>query len=75
MIKTFCDICDKEITKDNEYEGEISEVCFTKGQIRQTISCSIVTHFSHPDNDICKYCLIDAINKLDNRPKCEDRAR
>jgi len=75
MIKTFCDICGNEIIKDNEYEGETSEVCFTKGQIRQTISCSISTHFSHPDNDICKYCLIDTINKLDNRPKCEDRTR
>ena len=65
MKKSYCDKCENEITKDNvfnNFEFELAKHTFTVNE--PDAQCI--------DFDICKYCVIDAIKKLDDRPKCKD---
>ena len=78
MKKTFCDMCGKEITKENERDIFVSikksikrhpvglceltmDIIFDKVLVNQKIA------------DVCKYCLLDAITALDDRPKPMDK--
>ena len=63
MKKIFCDCCGEEIRtifKINNIEGSI---ILTKGH-----TCRVTS-----ESDVCIYCVIDALNKLDDRPKCEPK--
>lgn len=74
MIKTFCDACDQEIKGANDFGG---------GRLRSVESSTYVgllfevTTGRAPGSGAwswnaghwCKYCILDAIAKLDDRPK------
>lgn len=62
MKKTFCDSCGKEMTEVTN--GKSFSV--DSGNVSVTVNASI----GLPDpSDLCKYCVIDAVNKADDRPK------
>ena len=70
MIRRFCDVCDNELTSDNAITGE-------KGRLTSEVHpkaggfLMFEVHTGHNGSwnagDFCKYCVIDAINKLDDR--------
>ena len=63
MKKQFCDKCSAEITKENCYSW--NGLPFTVADHEFSIKPPEATDI---DFDICKYCLIDAVAKLDDRP-------
>jgi len=73
MKKTFCEICRKEITEKNAFDEVI--------EIKKKISPSKLTDFIivgdiYTDQRkaiVCKYCFLDAIMALDDRPKLSDQ--
>lgn len=61
MKKAYCDCCGEEITAENifsEFKVDIKGVDFHV-KINNAIPV---------DYDACKYCVLDEINKLDDRP-------
>lgn len=75
MIKTFCDCCDNEITKENTLfpmgERSKAEIRGKKGSRYEKLIVDIVAVRDDIGNygDWCKYCVLDAISNLDDRPK------
>lgn len=76
MIKHFCDQCGVQITELNKPRNDFS--LFLEGGVRlggayKELGFSITTgHVSTKTwngGDFCKYCIIDAVNTLDDRPK------
>lgn len=62
MKKPYCDQCGDLITSDNYFEGFKVDVA--------GVSFSVIIENAIPtDYDACKYCVLDAIAKLDDRPK------
>lgn len=67
MKKAYCNCCEEEITQKNIF----SHV--------KPLEIDLDNHKFHvawPDTqavdfDVCKYCVIDAINKHDDRPKVQ----
>jgi len=73
MIKRYCDCCGDEITDANRIDGDNHRL---QGEIRKPggpvmLRVQVITakDSSWNDGDFCKYCVIDAINKADDRPK------
>lgn len=68
MIKAFCDQCGKEITDKNAATGGSSKrrLCTSIGHL----SVEVMTAQNGVSNagDYCKYCILDALYKLDDRP-------
>lgn len=71
MTKYFCDVCGDEVTDANKPEGG--------GRVGATLECEtgklhveILTTWRGTANAgcFCKYCVLDALSKLDDRPKC-----
>lgn len=72
MIRQYCDCCDAEITDKNKIDdtnfrltGEIKR----KGSIMLSVEVITSKDKTWNDGDFCKYCIIDAINEADDRPK------
>jgi hypothetical protein len=66
MTKLFCDICNRELTDD--YLNRIPTVIFKDSKKYE--DKLIIAEITDPkEKDICMYCFIDAVNKLDDRPK------
>ena len=65
-IKYFCDKCKKEITAKNSVPGG-----GLKTQNLGALSIEIITSLGSCANagHWCKYCIIDEVNTLDDRPK------
>jgi hypothetical protein len=64
MKRTYCDCCENEITDANFLTPKGFAV--TAGELEFKVKppeCVIV------DYDVCKYCVITAIAKLDDRPR------
>jgi hypothetical protein len=87
MIKHFCDLCHAELTPENMVslaEGEgaprltaTHEVQhrgnFPKTEkVKLTVQCMTSMNGTSNKGIFCKYCIIDTINKADDRPR-EDR--
>lgn len=73
MIRRYCDCCGDEIVSKNKINdagfrltGEI-----TKADSSSTLKVEVITAKDNTwnDGDFCKYCVIDAINKADDRPR------
>jgi len=62
MIKHFCDQCGAEITGENEFHPRL----FTFDKLPVRVEYKPNTEVG---NDICKYCVIGAVQKLDDRPQ------
>jgi len=72
MIKTFCDICRTEITADNKVDPNLEH-----NRLKTTLEAELtrleveVVHSidGAPNHgDVCKYCILDALYTLDDRP-------
>ena len=87
MIKHFCDICGQEITEQNDSclsvdaQAQRMVVDIVSRDKRTGFRLQIMHASSSPvgsapvwnKGDICKYCIIDGIEKLDDRPKEDSR--
>ena len=76
MIRYFCDVCDNELTDENKIvggAGRIQRLCHESAPIKEEKVMFEVTTGTvggtWNSGDFCKYCVIDAINKLDDRPR------
>lgn len=69
MVKYFCDYCENEIDDDNRIDGDRLKTQITADSY--TLSIEIITGLNGVANagHFCKYCVIQAVNKLDDRPK------
>lgn len=63
MVKYFCDVCNAEITKENEFAyikldigGHKIILAWDREEARTT------------EDVLCKYCVIDKVKSLDDRP-------
>jgi hypothetical protein len=68
MIKHFCDQCGAEITNVSwRLQGQVRKLAFEvmTGSGKTSASSDHVMN----DGDFCKYCIIDAINTLDDRAR------
>lgn len=65
-IKTYCDSCNHEITKENEMlEGLTRVHRYRKSHSFET--CVTISEINE-GHDICKYCVIDSVKRTDDRP-------
>lgn len=73
MIKTYCDYCEREIDDSNKV-GEIDHLhrlstTLEKGALKLKIQVVTGSNTSWNSGDFCKYCVLDALYTLDDRPK------
>ena len=64
MQRTYCNCCNKEITSENYYSLNGLDV-----EVHEHTFSIKPPNAMHTNFDICKYCLLDAFYKLDDRPK------
>ena len=72
MIKYYCDICGDEITKDNEKPIEFTGKALSKhGLPKRELKVTLTEIDPCGDQEacVCKYCMLDAIRKTDDRPR------
>jgi len=77
MVKYFCDSCGVEITKSNSVcggkmcSGRLGAIVKAKKGRVNSLSVEIITSLNATANDgiFCKYCVLDALQALDDRPK------
>ena len=74
MIKHFCDVCEAEITDENTMpKGEggapLLKVPINRRGIPITV-CVSVDIDSLGTQELCKYCILDAVRIADDRPRC-----
>jgi len=71
MKKTFCDHCGTEIDTRNCVSNGAGLITESKKIGSPTLHIQIMLGKASEkvDGDFCKYCVIDAIDKLDDRPK------
>ena len=67
MKKTFCDICDQEIT----HQLNIPKVIGLGFNTHRVKELDLTLDSTPAGKDICLNCFIDAVNKLDRRDKVE----
>lgn len=73
MIRIFCDVCGDEVTDGNiPREGENGKrvACEVRGKTG-ILKVEVMTGINGTWNggDVCKYCVIDAVNQADDRPR------
>ena len=75
MTRIFCDMCGHEITQSNRCEGgrnSSDRLGTTLKRRGHELHIEIITGTSSGkwnDGHFCKYCVLDAIYKLDDRRK------
>ena len=79
--RRYCDLCEAEITLDNEagFTAKPSDILLSSrldgkyssrrnsNEIRFQISIALNGIWN--GGDVCKHCIIDAVNSLDDRPR------
>lgn len=72
MIKRYCDQCLKQITEANEVE-QISSISGGRRLAASIghLGVEVIISQNNTANrgDYCRYCILDALYKLDDRPK------
>jgi hypothetical protein len=77
-VRTFCDCCGGEITKANTTATNTSinplgrlQAVLQSRDSGTTLRVEVITGTSATSNEghWCKHCVIDAINRLDDRPQ------
>ena len=80
MIKVFCDVCEEEITEENKASRMKAEFRDAKGKklfvevfisYKGTLKSLGVDKASEQLGDFCKYCILNTLYKLDDRPKID----
>lgn len=76
MQKLYCDGCEKEITDRNQYHGQINIDLRLKtpnsrfGSVKNEEAAIQLVRVDNQNRlDICKYCIFDAIDRADDRPR------
>ena len=72
MIKRYCDCCEAEILKYNQVDNKNHRLTAEIRKSNNTLfKVEVITALDTKWNkgDFCKYCIIDAINKADDRPR------
>ena len=76
MIKHFCDGCGKQITSENKCAGAAinSHTDRMGAKVKKngkTLSVEVMTATDggYNQGDWCKYCVLDALYRLDDRKK------
>jgi len=73
MKKIICDICGEEITSKNQLLKKFirkSRVKGTSGNHDLGVTVEILYDLDGTYNkgDVCKYCVLDVVKKIDDRP-------
>ena len=74
MIKRYCDHCEDEIVGANRIDGgvfRLQAAIKKKGRTLFNVAVTTTEDSRWDEGDFCKYCVIDAINKADDRPNFE----
>lgn len=75
MIRKYCDICEKEITSDNTVTSSagyprLSTAIYSPDKaVKLTVELIQYKNDTSNTGDFCKYCIIDAFNKFDDRTR------
>jgi hypothetical protein len=72
MIKHFCDYCGEEILEEHLNNNfKVERNTYTNGDLSATIMAKNIQINLQEGRvfEICKYCLIDLVNSLDDRTK------
>jgi len=73
MIKRYCDICGEEMlahnSPSNGYTSARLEATIKKGDTELKVEVIQSMNGTSNTGDVCKYCILDALYKLDDRPK------
>ncbi len=74
MIKRYCDCCGEKITDKNRFYAETGLIAEVVPKDRGSLPVLVVKVVPVKngylnDVDFCLYCVIDAVKKLDDRPK------
>lgn len=72
MIKRFCDCCGHEITEANECDGGTCGrlgATLSRNGVKLDIEVLIAKDGTNNAGDFCKHCVLDALQKLDDRPR------
>lgn len=73
MIKRYCDCCQSEMTESNtpKMGGTSSRLAaeIVRNGVRLGVEVIHSTNGASNSGDVCKYCILDALAKLDDRPK------
>lgn len=72
MTKHFCDNCEDELTANNDprKDGYIlpAEIKLPMGRGKVQIEIQLSTN-DKSGGELCKYCILNAIERLDDRPR------
>lgn len=70
MIKHFCDMCESEITSRNAAKGGDTGMGTTLKRKGVWLQVEVATKGANESPaEFCKYCILDALYKLDDRPR------
>lgn len=72
MLKRFCDICEREIPPKDSGDGNaFGRTTATLRANNCQLTVEVITSKNGVANsgDFCKYCILDALYKLDDRPE------
>ena len=73
MIKHFCDCCKKEMTPEITPKGGCNGARLdTEVKVKGIrLKVEVITSLDGTGNagDFCKYCILDALQELDDRPR------
>ena len=72
MVRRFCDMCGTELLKNNSLDDHTLKGKLQRNEKpKNTLNINIQTALNGVWNegDFCKYCVIDTVKNLDNRPK------
>jgi len=73
MKKTFCDCCGDEITSSNDIKSRVpgerygAEITKRGHKLRVEVIAGVDGVMN--GGDVCRYCVIDAVKSLDDRPQ------
>lgn len=75
MLRHYCDRCHAEITEANACSGGFPDETRLGGTIEATaehpawnVTVLVATEGDWQSGDFCRYCVIDLVNTLDDRP-------
>ena len=68
MIKHYCDCCGIEMSRTNQGPLSYSAASVANAAVQLTFSVTGVTTNGTTSADVCKYCLLDALETMDDRP-------
>ena len=79
MMKRFCDACGQEIAGPTHVEADVTFAAYPGLCVRVEVG---LVHFAVDDDDheyidaghglridVCRHCILDAINRTDDRPR------